>query len=60
MAKGAGRMRTQVDLKAILSDIKLRKELMVPTIQAVQAREGIDTTTEQAERTYDKVQEERD
>jgi hypothetical protein len=29
---------------------------MVPVIQATQAREGITTTREQAERAYDRVQ----
>lgn len=34
----------------------LRKELMVPTLIAIQAREGITTTVEQAETAYEKVQ----
>ena len=42
----------RVDLKAILADPDLRRKLMVRTIQATQAREGIETTTEQAERAY--------
>jgi len=42
----------RVDLKAILADADLRRELMVSTIQAIQAREGIDTTPEQADRAY--------
>ena len=42
----------RVDLKAILADPDLRRKLMVRTIQATQAREGIDTTEEQAERAY--------
>ena len=46
----------RVDIKAILADDNLRKELMVGTIQALQAREGIETTREQAEWAYDKVQ----
>jgi hypothetical protein len=45
----------RVNIKAILADPSLRRKLMVPLIQAIQAREGIDTTTEQAERAYDKV-----
>jgi len=45
----------RVDVKAILADPNLRKKLMVPTIVATQAREGVVTTTEQAERAYDKV-----
>jgi hypothetical protein len=40
------------NIKAILADDNLRRELMVPTIQAIQAREGIDTSREQAERAY--------
>jgi hypothetical protein len=44
--------RRRVNLKAILADQDLRRELMVPTIQALQAREGIDTSREQAERAY--------
>ena len=44
--------RRRVNLKAILADQDLRRELMVPTIQAVQAREGIETTRDQAERAY--------
>ena len=42
----------RVNLKAILADPDLRRKLMVRTIQATQAREGIETTTEQAERAY--------
>ena len=44
--------RRRVNLRAILADKDLRRELMVPTIQAIQAREGIETTREQAERAY--------
>jgi hypothetical protein len=46
-------MTRRVNLKAIFADPVLRRELMVATIQATQAREGIDTTREQAERAYD-------
>ena len=42
----------RVDLKAILADPDLRRELMVSTIQATQAREGIQTTEDQADRAY--------
>lgn len=42
----------RVNLKVILADPDLRRKLMVRTIQATQAREGIETTTEQAERAY--------
>jgi hypothetical protein len=44
--------RRRVNLKGILADSNLRRELMIPTIQAIQAREGIDTSKEQAERAY--------
>jgi hypothetical protein len=44
--------RRRVNLREILGDRDLRRELMVPTIQALQAREGIDTSREQAERAY--------
>ena len=42
----------RVNVRAILADPDLRRKLMVRTIQATQAREGIDTTEEQAERAY--------
>lgn len=42
----------RVDVKAILADPDLRRKLMVSTIQATQAREGIDTTEQQADRAY--------
>ncbi len=45
----------RINVKAILVDFVLRRKLMVSTIQATQAREGIDTTKEQAEYAYDKV-----
>ena len=44
--------RRRKDIRGILADPDLRRELMVPTIQATQAREGIETTREQAERAY--------
>jgi len=50
----------RVDIKAILRDPRQRRELMVQTIIATQAREGIETTREQAEAAYDKVQRERE
>lgn len=43
---------SRVNVKAILADADLRRKLMVSTIQATQAREGIDTTPEQADRAY--------
>ena len=42
----------RINLTAILADPELRRKLMVRTIQATQAREGIETTEEQAERAY--------
>ena len=42
----------RVNVKAILADPDLRRKLMVRTIRATQAREGIETTEEQAERAY--------
>ena len=40
------------NVKAILADEDLRRKLMVSTIQTTQAREGIETTEEQAQRAY--------
>ena len=48
-------MSRRVDIRAILRDPALRRELMVRTIVATQAREGIETTRQQAEAAYDKV-----
>lgn len=48
-------MNMRINLKAILANPKLRRELMVSTIISTQAREGIVTTREQAEAAYDKV-----
>lgn len=48
----------RVNIRAILADPKLRKELMVQTIIATQAREGIDTTRDQAAQAYEKVRRE--
>ena len=42
----------RVDVKKILGDRDLRRRLMVSTIQATQAREGIETSKEQAHRAY--------
>ena len=44
--------KRRVDLRGILAQPDLRRELMVATIQATQTREGIDTTVEQAQRAY--------
>ncbi len=45
----------RVDIRAILADAEKRRELIVGTIVAMQAREGITTTREQAEQAYDRV-----
>ncbi len=44
--------KRRVNVRAILADPDLRRKLMVPALQATQAREGIETTREQAERAY--------
>jgi len=49
-------MNRRINIKAILKNRVLRRKLMVPVIQAIQAREGIETTQEQAEQAYDAVQ----
>lgn len=49
----------RVNLRAILADPVLRRSLCVQVIIATQAREGIETTFEQAEAAYDAVQRER-
>lgn len=46
-------------LRRILADHRLRRELMVSTIQATQAREGVETTPEQAREAYDRVRAEK-
>jgi hypothetical protein len=48
----------RVNLRKILDNPVNRRKLMVDCIIAVQAREGIVTTREQAETAYDKVQKE--
>jgi len=45
----------RIDVRGILDDPKQRRELMITTIIATQAREGIETTREDAERAYDKI-----
>jgi hypothetical protein len=50
---------SRVNIKAILADPAQRRELMITTIIATQAREGITTTRAQAEAAYDKVQKEK-
>ncbi len=45
----------RIDIRSLLADPRLRRELLVSVIQAIQSREGIDTTREQAEAAYDAV-----
>lgn len=47
---------SRVNIRAILADAHLRRQMMVPALIAIQAREGIVTSREQAEAAYDKVQ----
>jgi hypothetical protein len=49
----------RIDIRQLLTDPFKRRELCVRVIVATQAREGIDTTREQAEAAYDAVQQER-
>lgn len=49
----------RIDIRAILADPVLRRELMVRTIYAVCAREDETMTRERAERAYDAVQQQR-
>ena len=49
----------RVDIKAILANPVLRRELFVGVIVSTQAREGIVTTHAQAEAAYDAVQKKR-
>ena len=51
-------MGRRVNIKQILQNSEQRKELIVGAMQFLQNIEGIDTTKEQAEAAYDKVQEE--
>jgi hypothetical protein len=46
------------NIREILRDPGLRRELMIDVIIATQAREGINTTYEQAAAAYDKIQKE--
>jgi FtsZ-interacting cell division protein ZipA len=46
----------RVDIKSILQDPAKRKQLFVDTLIAIQAREGIETSQEQAEQAYEKIQ----
>jgi hypothetical protein len=48
-------MSLRVDIRKILADPQLRRELMIQNIVAMQAREGVTTSLEQAAAAYDKV-----
>ena len=50
----------RLNIRAILANPAKRRALMVRTIIATQAREGIATTLEQAEAAYDKVLKEKE
>jgi hypothetical protein len=52
------RRRRRVLMKDLLADPEQRRDLMVETLIATQAREGIETSREEAEQAYDRVQEE--
>jgi hypothetical protein len=49
--------RRRINIKRILADPILRKELFIDCLIATQAREGIETNREQAEEAYNKVME---
>ena len=48
-------MARRVDITAILNNPLLRRRLMIGVIQAIQLREGIETTLEQAAKAYDTI-----
>ena len=47
---------TRVNVREILANPTKRRDLFVACLMAIQAREGIETTREQAEAAYDLVQ----
>ena len=49
----------RVNIRAILANPAERRKMFVSTLIAIQAREGITTTQEQAEAAYDRLQEEK-
>ena len=49
-------MLKRTNIKAILTDPAQRRELMIRNIITIQAREGIETTREQAEAAYNTIQ----
>jgi hypothetical protein len=50
-------MIRRLPIRAILADPAARRALMIRVIVATQAREGVETTPEQAARAYDTVKE---
>lgn len=52
-------MLKRYSVRAILADPVKRRDLMVRCIMSAQHMEGIDTTREQAEAAYDRVQQEK-
>lgn len=52
-------MTRRFNIREILANPTQCRELMIRCIIAIQAREGIDTTPEQAAAAYDKVQSEK-
>jgi hypothetical protein len=51
---GKSRMR-RVDIRAILAEPEKRRELLIRALMALQAREGIETSREQAENAIDRI-----
>ena len=49
----------RINIADILADPGMRRELMIRSLLAIQAREGIETTREQAEQAYDKIRREK-
>ena len=49
----------RINMTELLANPEQRRELMVRVIMATQLREGVETSREQAEAAYDKVQKEK-
>jgi len=60
LAELGGMVKVKTDLQTILDDPEQRRELMMNTIIATQARAGITTTRSQAAAAYDKILGERE
>lgn len=48
-------LEKRINVKEILRDPGLRRAMLVPALQAIQHREGVMTTREQAEAAYAKI-----